>query len=80
MRSPIYQIEITRENVKDWIRKVEHSIRALKEDEKHGIEWTVLHRRNLQEDADLLVKFLVQYDLLQMMRDTGEWPDNDKAQ
>jgi len=74
MRSPEYQIEIAQDNVRNWMRKVEHSIRALKDDEKHGTEWTVMHLANLQDDLQLLIRFIESYETVRLIRDADEWP------
>jgi hypothetical protein len=75
MRSVQYQIKIAEDNVRSWTRKVEHSIRALKDDEKNGNEWTVMHLSNLQDDIHLLDRFIEHYATVRLMRDADDWPE-----
>lgn len=71
-RSPEYQLKILDDAVKNYYKKVEHSIRALKDDEKIGQEWTYIHLENLKDDI-LALAFLIDNRLIvQMMRDSNE--------
>lgn len=72
MRSPEYQLRVTKENTEMYIRKVEHGFRALKDDIKHGSEWTYLHLMNVQDDMRILDKFIEHYHIIRLMRDAEE--------
>lgn len=72
MRSPEYQLEILDRALKNYYKKVEHSIRALKDDEKIGQEWTYIHLENLKEDMLGLISLIDSRLIVQLMRDSNE--------
>ena len=72
MRSPDYQLKITKDLIRDYMKKLEKDFRAIYDDDKHSIEWKYFHLVNIQTDLHYLNTFIEHHLIIQLMKDSDE--------